>query len=245
MYLLMNVCENPNFLEIVRFILKALKLVFTVVPIVLIVFLTIDFVKCILNSPEDAKKNEKIIIKRIIYSACIFFVPMIVSVIVNMLGDLKVNYMECITNATDEKIASLRAQQEKENLINVTGSGSGSSGTSSNNSSSNSSNKNTNTNKNNSSTGSSSNKASKVKEIKFYLDDDSITLGHYKSTVNKYKIVVRNSKGKSMAKKKFIFESSNPAVAEVTSKGLVTAKFGGKAKITVAQNSFKKYKARC
>ncbi len=225
MYILLDFCQKSNVLELINFILKALRLVCIIVPIFLIVLITIDFIKCVVSgNQEEIKKIGGIIIKRIIYCALIFFVPMIVNLIVNVLGDLGVDYMECIQNATDEKISYYKQLEEKEgSTLNPvvspsssskpsTGSGNSSTGTS------------------NNSSNSSSN--TKEKDVSFKITKDSIVIGHYKNTVNKYTIVLKGN-GKTLNNKNYKFESSNPAIASVTSKGVVKGKFGGKATITV------------
>lgn len=96
----MDFCTNNNVLKMLHTVLKALDLVFIIVPIVLIVFIMIDIFKNVMaNDVSEHKKNFMNAIKRIVYCMLIFFVPLIVSVVVNMLGDLGVDYAKCIENA--------------------------------------------------------------------------------------------------------------------------------------------------
>lgn len=213
MYLLENVCENSNILEMIRFIIKILNIVFITAPIILIVFIIIDFVKGIVSGSEnEMKKTLSTVLRRILYCVIIFFVPMTVNIIVNILGDLGVNYMDCITNATDDKIQNFKSLDES-NIDYTT------------------SQKSPNEISNKQTT---SETKSKTKKVKFNLEREYITIGHYPRVVNSYKIMITNSKGKKMNKTNFIYESTNPAVVSVDSNGIVTAHFGGNAKINIA-----------
>lgn len=217
MYLLVDFCRQSQVLEIIKFILDALHLVFIIVPIILIVFITIDFIKGVIsNSEEDVKKIASISFKRMLYCGIIFFVPFLVNFVVNMLGDMGVDYTECITNANSETIAALKAAEQESGFSN-------SDSPTINNNSSNNSNK-----KNN----------QKEKDIKFKITKDNIVIGHYKSKINKYTIVLKGN-GKKLNNKDYKFESANPAIASVNSQGVVSAHFGGKTTITVTSKKDK------
>lgn len=223
MYILLDFCQKSNVLELISFILKALKLVCVIVPIMLIVFVTIDFIKGIAGSQDEIKKIFSIVIKRIIYAVLIFFAPLIVNVIVGILGDLGIDYMECIENATDEKIEYFKAQEVSDS--NSTGSTSSSSSSLSPTSSS------------------SANKKKEVKDVEFKITKDKIVIGHYRKTVNKYTIELKN-KGKKLSNTNYTFTSSNPAIASVNKKGVVTGNFGGQTTITVTSKKDKTNKQK-
>ena len=223
MFVLLDVCQKTNVLEIISFLLKALNLVCIVVPIFLIVLLTIDLIKGLISgSQEETKKISGTIFKRIIYCVLVFFVPMIVNFIVGVLGDLGVDYMECIENATPEKIAFYKAQEEANKPQGSSG------GSSISPTASSSSSKKTNT---------------KEKDVDFKITKDKIVIGHYKNTVNKYKIVLK-SKGKVLSNKNYTFTSNNPAIASVNSKGVVSGHFGGQTTITVTSKKDKTNKEK-
>lgn len=220
MYILLDFCQKSNVLELINFILKALHLICVIAPIILIVLLMIDFIKGIMASEEEIRKIFGITIKRIIYCALIFFVPMIVNVIVSILGDLGVNYMECIENATDEKIAYYKSLEGNSSPSPFVSSSS------------------TSSNKNKTSSTKKKKEKAKVKDIEFKITKDNIVIGHYKNTVNKYTIVLKGN-GKILNNKNYKFTSSNPAIASVNYKGEVTGNFGGKTTITVTSRKDK------
>lgn len=118
MYILLSGCQNPDILRVIYFALKILDIVFTIVPIGLIVFLTIDLVKMIISSDDKQNKNMKLVVNRIIFSVLIFFAPTIVSAVMGLLGDAGVNvgedYTMCIANANSSAIADFQYYQDIE-----------------------------------------------------------------------------------------------------------------------------------
>lgn len=86
MFILNEICTDgvAQIIAIVGFLLKIVQ---WIVPIVLILFGTIDLVKAVIASKEDEiKKNQQVLIKRVIAAVIVFLVPLIVSVITGLLG---------------------------------------------------------------------------------------------------------------------------------------------------------------
>ncbi len=118
MYLLLSGCENPDVLSVIYFIEKILNVVFIIIPIGLILFITIDLVKTILNGDDKAEKtNNKIIVKRLILAIAIFFVPTIITLLTNLMSNAGIEfateYKKCM-NVTKERIDEARKKQEEE-----------------------------------------------------------------------------------------------------------------------------------
>lgn len=109
-----NICQNPDILRVIYLITKIFNLVFIVVPIILIVMITIDLFKTVIGNEKAEKENKKTIINRLIFAILLFFVPTIVSVIMNLLSSSGINseYQDCINNANKETINALEIQQE-------------------------------------------------------------------------------------------------------------------------------------
>ncbi len=81
-------------LPIVKVIVSLIKILMIVVPIVLILLGTIDLGKAVIASEDkEIKAAQSLFIKRLIYAAVIFFVPMLVGVIMNLVatGDSSVD----------------------------------------------------------------------------------------------------------------------------------------------------------
>lgn len=101
MYILLDACQHPGVLRVLYFGLLILDIVFTVLPIGLIVMLLIDFSKAVISNDEKTVKGTKIVVKRIVNAMIVFCIPWIVSVFMNLLNGagLGEEYASCITNA--------------------------------------------------------------------------------------------------------------------------------------------------
>ena len=231
---LSNICEVPDILKVILFIKELLKIICFLVPILLIVVITIDFAKCVISSSEDSmKKIAMLSFKKIIMAMGLFLVPAIVKVTMTLLGNLNLEYIDCLKNADLSTISNLEANITQ-NTTNSNNSGS----TSSNNN--NNSNSNNNNNSNNTNSG---NKTIAVSSIKLNSSSKTIKVGE------KY-VLTATVKPSNATNKKISWTSSNKKVATVTNgeiKGIapgnatITAKSSnGKTiscKITVKKNS--------
>lgn len=74
-------------LPIVRVFRKVINLIMVVIPVALILFGTIDLGKAVIASDEkEVKSAQSRLIKRIIYAAVIFFIPMLVGVVMDIIS---------------------------------------------------------------------------------------------------------------------------------------------------------------
>ena len=74
-------------LAVIRLIYTVLKIFWILIPIGLIVFGTIDLGKAVIASDEkEVKAAQKRLISRFIYAALVFFVPIIVVAIMNVIS---------------------------------------------------------------------------------------------------------------------------------------------------------------
>ena len=73
---------------ILLIIYKILQIFWILIPIALIVFGTIDLGKAVIASDEkEVKAAQTRLINRFIYAALVFFVPILVSAVMNLVGD--------------------------------------------------------------------------------------------------------------------------------------------------------------
>ena len=115
MLFLVELCENPNVLKIVLLTSYILKVIWIIVPILLIVVVLIDFVKNVISGKEEEqKKNLNTVIKRIIMAIAVYLVPSIVSLIMNLLGSDSIGYFACIENANLEDIKYYQSIYDEE-----------------------------------------------------------------------------------------------------------------------------------
>ena len=101
-------CGPSGLLRVLYFIKLILDIFFIIIPIGLIILITIDFAKAVISGDESAQsKVFKLSIKRILYALFVFFVPMIVSIVNIILGDLGVNYSVCYNDISLDAINAL------------------------------------------------------------------------------------------------------------------------------------------
>lgn len=108
MYFLLDVCENPHVLRTLYFGIIIKDIIFTIIPIGIILMTLIDFSKAVIASKEDEQqKAVKLIPKRIMYAIVVFAIPWIVNVLMSTLSSLKLSvaldYTTCIDNAKKAK----------------------------------------------------------------------------------------------------------------------------------------------
>lgn len=125
MYILLEACETPGLLRVIYFGTLLANIVFTIIPIALIVLLMVDFSKAVISGDEKAVKNTKIVVQRIINAMIVFCIPWIVKVFMSILGsagfDLGGDFIECLNNANPNKISYydvLLAKEEEEDKKN-------------------------------------------------------------------------------------------------------------------------------
>ena len=100
MFNITNACELPSVLKVLSFVIKAIKIVYFLIPMFLIVLISIDFFKSVL-SPDDTKKNNNLIIKRIISIIALFLLPTIISVVMNIINDSTKDNSESLKSCFD------------------------------------------------------------------------------------------------------------------------------------------------
>ncbi len=99
-YFFLDACTNSGVLKIVLFIENLLKIIFYIIPIILILMVMIDLSKAVLSSDESAmQKSLKIVSKRMVSVIILFLVPTISKVAINLVSDTAISdYTLCLTN---------------------------------------------------------------------------------------------------------------------------------------------------
>lgn len=74
-------------LPLIKVIVSVIKLVMILIPLALITYGVIDLGKAVIASDEkEVKAAQSRLIKRFIYAALVFFVPLLVGVFMNLVG---------------------------------------------------------------------------------------------------------------------------------------------------------------
>ena len=102
--ILLDVCENPDVLRVVKLIRTVIDILKIAVPIILMVSLMIDFIKPLINEKDVFSKTGKQVLERIISALLIFFIPTFMETIFLATGSNPNSYTSCINNATTENI---------------------------------------------------------------------------------------------------------------------------------------------
>jgi len=106
-------CGPSGLLRVLYFLKLILDIVFIIVPIGLIIMLIIDFAKATVSNDDGTySKLFKLASKRLLSAIIVFFVPTIVSIVNEVLGDLGVEYSACYNDISIEAIEQLEANEE-------------------------------------------------------------------------------------------------------------------------------------
>ena len=102
--MILNICDNPSILEILRIIRIVIQFIKVIVPIILIFSLLFSFAKAVYSDDNDLlAKTSKTAIPKIVSAILVFFIPTFVNLIVNLTSNNN-SYINCLKNATNEKI---------------------------------------------------------------------------------------------------------------------------------------------
>ena len=111
MYIL-TACNNSSMLNTILFIKNIINIVFIIVPIILVLFFSIDIAKNVLSKDnQENQKNLKLGIKRIIYSVVLMFIPLLIKSFMSMINDYS-KVANCYTIATEAKVKELKAKED-------------------------------------------------------------------------------------------------------------------------------------
>ena len=112
----MDLCTDPNFLQVFYILKVAFKIVFTIVPIIFMIMIFKDIFMAVVNSkPEDELKG--IIsksIKRFIAAIIVYFLPSMFSFVFTELVSVDPSMNICFENASVEKINEYKNMTEEE-----------------------------------------------------------------------------------------------------------------------------------
>ncbi len=99
----MNNCDNITLSTILSIVKRIILLIQIIVPILLIIFASISFIKLVKN-PEE-KNGSKKIINQFLAAAIVFFIPVIVNAVMMILGES--NDISNCWNSANEKMSTI------------------------------------------------------------------------------------------------------------------------------------------
>lgn len=114
-----EICESTGILKVLLFIKQISNIVFTIIPIGLIILIVIDFYKNVISkNADETKKILSKVIKRIIYCIILFLVPTIITLTIDLIETTGINipYTSCWKNASPSNLKKLEIEQAKKFL---------------------------------------------------------------------------------------------------------------------------------
>lgn len=105
----LNLCQSSGSLSVISLAKDIIQLIQIGVPIVLILMCSFDLAKQVLNNEE---KSYQKIIKKMLAAIMVFFIPMLISLLLDLLSVNDYKMSECWNNSTTTTISYLRAQEK-------------------------------------------------------------------------------------------------------------------------------------
>ena len=82
-----SLCNDGDLQKIVNVLYFALTVIQWLVPVLLILWGTIDLVKSVVAGKEDdIKKNQKTLVRRVISAVIVFLIPLAVTILMGLIG---------------------------------------------------------------------------------------------------------------------------------------------------------------
>ena len=94
----MSTCSDPVLAGILGIVRNIMTIIQIVVPIILIIWSTIEFLK--LTTDPEAKGGNKKIINKFVAAAIVFFIPVFVNAVMTLVGE-STNFSSCWKKGKD------------------------------------------------------------------------------------------------------------------------------------------------
>ena len=102
---ILEVCENPTILSVLRIVNIVLTIIRIAVPIILILSLMINYMKAVKDRDDDLlRKAQKSAVPKVIAAILVFMIPTFVHTLVEIADPGNRTYFSCLNDATDENI---------------------------------------------------------------------------------------------------------------------------------------------
>lgn len=116
MFILNNVCNDVEILNILTIIKSIIEFLVILVPIILTIFVVIDIVKTVASNDVDTKKLWKAVGKRIIAAILIFLVPALLNFVISIVPTGNNNYLDCYNNAEKKEVERISMENANKSL---------------------------------------------------------------------------------------------------------------------------------
>jgi len=103
---ILSVCDNGDFLSVLKIVKTVITIIRIIVPIILILSLAINYMKAVKDSDAEAlTKSNKRSIYKIIAAILVFLIPTFINLITKITDPNNNTYLSCLNMATDENIS--------------------------------------------------------------------------------------------------------------------------------------------
>ena len=122
LFVVTDVCENPNVLRVVSIFQSILMILYYLVPVGLILMITIDIAKNVIASDSEIGKNTGMIVKRLISAMIFFLLPTIINFALNLVitssDSIDESIISCVENTSniehfEKKYAKLKQEEDE------------------------------------------------------------------------------------------------------------------------------------
>ena len=98
-------CGGKDVLQAIKFAMTMVSVVCTIIPILVILLIIIDFVKNVkAGNTDEMKQTFSLAVKKLIMCLAIFFVPTFVQIAMSVVKDLGVDYVSCVNIALKDDL---------------------------------------------------------------------------------------------------------------------------------------------
>ena len=112
LFMVAAACESSTFLSVILFLKDILKVMFILVPIALILMSSIEITKIVMSG--DTKKSVSNLVVKCIACSTLFFVPLFVSLWIELIGVNKNTFTVCYHNANKETISYYKSYENEQ-----------------------------------------------------------------------------------------------------------------------------------
>ena len=117
--LIMDICENPDVLNVIRLTKNVIGILRIAVPIILIFALLFDLIRAIMSNEGDIAQVGATATKRLVLAALIFLIPTIINIVLVAAGNNDIGYGKCFTHAEKEYIDAAYVNQAGKYVANA------------------------------------------------------------------------------------------------------------------------------
>ena len=105
--IILDLCENPDILSVLRYVKIGLTIIRIAVPIILIVSLMLGYTRAVGGKDSDElSRANRAAVSKVIAAILVFFIPTFINILAGVASFSSDSYIKCLNDATEENISS-------------------------------------------------------------------------------------------------------------------------------------------